>query len=167
MNIVLIGFMGAGKSKIGRLLAKKIGWTHVDTDDNLFKRTGKPAGVYLREAGEKQFRKLERDVIAEVSALDKTVISTGGGVPLNDDNMADLKRNGTVVWLKASPEIILGRLGDIKTRPLIDPKDPVNSVRERLSARVPFYEKADHIIDTDNIDGDAVVSKIAILCGLS
>jgi shikimate kinase len=161
MKIVLIGFMGSGKSRIGRQLAAKLGWTHHDTDEMIAKQVGLPVGDIIRNKGEAAFRDVEKNAVSLVALSDRCVISTGGGVPLNPANMSDLSKDAMVVWLKISPETALKRAGNIKTRPLIDPNDPIGSIRKRMDERNPIYERAaQHTIESDNMQPDEVVEKI-------
>lgn len=164
MKIVLIGFMGSGKSRIGRQLAAKLGWAHHDTDEMISKQVGMPVGDIIRSKGEASFRDVERNAVSLVSLNDRAVISTGGGVPLNPENMADLSKDGFVVWLKVSPETALRRAGNIKTRPLIDPADPLGSIRQRMEERNPIYERFAHkTVESDHMEPDQVVEKIMTL----
>ncbi len=160
MKIVLIGFMCSGKSKVGRLLAKKLGWPHYDTDEMIAKQVGVSIADIIRKQGESAFREMERKTVALIGALDRCVISTGGGVPLDPQNMRELSHNGEIVWLKVSPETVLKRAGDFKSRPLIDAKDPLNSIRKRLDERAPAYRSAPHAIDTDHVNAEDIVERI-------
>ncbi len=164
MKIVLIGFMGSGKTKVGRLLAAKLGWPHYDTDDMISQQVGASVGDIIRTHGEGSFRLVEKNAVALVALSDKCVISTGGGVPLDVNNMTDLSKNAAVVWLKISPETALKRAGNFKSRPLIDPADPLGSIRKRMVERNPIYEKmAQHIVESDNMQPEQVVEKILSL----
>ena len=111
MNVVLIGFMCSGKSQVGRALAKKWNWNHVDTDEMITKDVGMSVADIIRKKGEPALREVERKAVQLVSLLDKTVISTGGGVPLDADNRSALEKNGIVVWLQVSPQTVLQRAG--------------------------------------------------------
>jgi shikimate kinase len=160
---VLIGFMCSGKSKVGQLVAKKMGWAHYDTDEMITKDVGARPGDIIRTQGEPAFRQLEEKVVGLVSLLDRCVISTGGGVPLNRANMAQLTAGAAkVIWLRVSPETVIKRAGNLKSRPLIDAARPLESVRERLNEREPFYAAAAHTLDTDEQTpqqlADAIVS---------
>ncbi len=164
MKIVLIGFMGSGKSRIGRQLAARLGWTHHDTDDMISKQVGIPVGDIIRQKGEAAFREVEKNAVSLVSLSDRSVISTGGGVPLNPSNMSELSKDAMIIWLKVSPETALKRAGNIKSRPLIDPNDPIGSIRKRMAERNPIYERAaQHTIESDNMESDHVVDKIMTL----
>lgn len=161
MKIVLIGFMGSGKSKIGRLLAAKLGWTHHDTDEMISKQVGSSVADIIRTQGEAAFRQVEKNAVALVALSDRCVISTGGGVPLDASNMNELAKGATVVWLKISPEIALKRAGNLKSRPLIDPTNPVESIRKRMEERNPIYQRAaQHVIESDLMEPEQVAEKI-------
>src|ERR1044071_8829345 len=102
MIIVLIGFMGSGKSSVGRLLAKRLGWTFFDTDLLVEKQVGRPVADIIQTMGEPAFREVEKRAVQLVSLSHSGVIATGGGVPLDSDNMKALSQNGEIIWLKVS-----------------------------------------------------------------
>jgi shikimate kinase len=110
MKIVLTGFMGTGKTSVGRELSRKLGWRFIDTDVLIEEREGKPISLIFKDSGEEYFRSLEQNTVEEVSKLRNAVIATGGGVIKNQKNVENLGRRGTIVWLKADPEIILKRV---------------------------------------------------------
>jgi shikimate kinase len=153
--------MGSGKSRVGRQLAAKLGWTHHDTDEMISKQVGAPIADIIRQQGEPAFRQIEKNAVALVALSDRCVISTGGGVPLDVDNVSELSKNAVVVWLKVAPETALRRAGNIKSRPLIDAADPLGSIRKRMQERNPIYEKmAAHIVESDQLQSEDVVEKI-------
>lgn len=160
MKIVLIGFMCSGKSKVGRILSKKLGWAHHDTDEMIVKDVGRSIAEIITSQGEPAFRDIEHKVVRLVSLLDECVVSTGGGVPLDPANMKELSKNAEVVWLKVKPETVLKRVGNVKTRPLIDPKNPLESIRTRLSQREKFYATAAVHIDTDDRTPEEVADAV-------
>lgn len=155
--------MCSGKSGVGRLLAARLGWTFYDTDDIVAKTAGQRVPDIIRKRGEPAFRALEADTVKKLSDVDRAVIATGGGVPLNPDNMTSLGKNGQVVWLKVSPRTVLRRGGDLSARPLIDASDPLGSVTKRLREREPVYEKASFAVETDSSTAAEVVDKILAL----
>lgn len=163
--IFLTGFSGTGKSHVGRLVASKLGWDYVDTDDLITQRAGAPI-VEIFELGEEHFRKLERAVLAEVAEGHRKVISTGGGVPVDPRNRELMHEKGVVIRLNASPDTIRDRLQrgwrgtedrnarSGKIRPLLqngrdDPQ--VDRIRELLTQREPFYATADVTVKTDGL----------------
>jgi shikimate kinase len=160
MNVVLIGFMCSGKSSVGRQLARRLGRTFFDTDELITKQVGSPVADIIRTKGEAAFRDIEKKVVQLVALSDLCVISTGGGVPQDADNMRELARTGEIVWLKVSPDVVLKRAGNLQSRPLIDPKDPQGSVEKRMKEREQFYSKASIAIDTDQLSIDDTVEKI-------
>lgn len=159
-NIVLTGFMGTGKSSVGRRLARKLGLRFVDTDDLITDQ----AGISIREIfegyGEDKFREVERQVVRRVSDEKGLVIATGGGVVLNRENMEDLRKNGIIICLTASPEKIMERTGGKDSRPLLNAEERENKVREMLEYRRPFYADADISIDTSAMDQQKVTAMI-------
>jgi len=152
--------MGSGKTKVGKILNKKLGWPHYDTDRVVEEQSGSSVPDIINKHGEGYFRDMEKQAVREVSKWDHCVISTGGGVPLDPVNMKNLKEDSILIWLKVSPQVVVKRLGSLKSRPLIDPDHPVDSVRRLLEQRKPFYEVAEFRIDTDPLTSDEVAQKI-------
>jgi shikimate kinase len=167
MKIVLIGFMCSGKSKVGRVLSQKLKWPHFDTDEMITKQVGATPADIITSQGEPVFRDLEKKAVAVVSMLNDCVISTGGGVPLDAGNMAELSKNGTLVWLRIKPETVLQRAGNLNSRPLIDKKDPLGSVKARLTEREKFYAQAPNVIDVDDVSPDQAAQKILDMISLA
>lgn len=147
-NIVLVGFMGTGKSVVGKRLAKELKMRFVNTDDIIEEREKRPIAEIFAKSGEPYFRNIEKEVVSEVSALDNAVIAAGGGAVLNEENIANLKKRGIVICLNASPEAVYERTKKYKTRPLLNVPDPVAKIKELMTSRAPFYAKADYQIDT-------------------
>ena len=161
-NVVLIGFMGTGKSTVGKLLAKSFGFRFVDTDELIVDRAGIPIPEIFEESGEDGFRKIERAVLDELAGGEDQVISTGGGIVTNDDNIERLRALGTVVWLTAEEETVWERVGQSRGRPLLQTGDPRGTIRELLDERKPLYEKAAHLtVGTDNLRADDIAFGIA------
>jgi shikimate kinase len=152
--------MCSGKTKVGRLLAKKLGVPHFDTDEMIVQNVGVSIADVIKKQGEPAFREIEKRAIALVSEVPSCVISTGGGAPLDAKNMKSLSDNSYVIWLKVSPQSVLKRAGNIKSRPLIDSKDPLGSIQKRLMERQSVYAQASHTIETDSMGVDQVVDKI-------
>ena len=150
-NIVLIGFMGTGKSCTGRLLAGRLGRPFIDVDHKIEQECGLAIGEIFAKHGEVYFRAREKDVIARVSRHRKAVIATGGGVVLDADNMQRLRAGGVVICLTASVQTILERTGRRNTRPLLARPDREEIVARLLAERAPLYAQADFILDTSNI----------------
>jgi len=160
MKIVLVGFMCAGKSKVGKILAEKLGWTYFDTDQEIEKEVGTSIAEFITKHGEGIFRDFEKQVVVQVSEKDQCVIATGGGVPMDPSNVKNLKKESVIFWLRVSPNYVLKRAGDLKKRPLIDPKDPLESVRTLLEQRRIFYSIADYTIDTDALSPQEVAQQV-------
>ena len=150
VNIALIGFMGAGKTSVGRLVAEQLGFDYLDTDEMIQLRTNRTITDIFAKDGEPAFRKLEEQIVAELTACERTVISTGGGLPVNPKNLVSLKTHALVVCLWASPEKIWERVGNQTHRPLLNTSDPKGKIRELLAAREPFYRQADVLLNTDS-----------------
>jgi shikimate kinase len=148
-NIALIGFMGTGKTSVGRVVADALGFEFLDTDELIQSRTGRTIADIFAKEGEPAFRALERQVVQELSTQAKTVISTGGGLPTNAENLAALKSFALVVCLWASPEKIWERVRHQSHRPLLHDADPQQKIRDLLAVRAPFYREADVLVNTD------------------
>ena len=149
VNLALIGFMGTGKTSVGRLAAEQLHFDYLDTDELIQSRTGRTISDIFEKDGEPAFRKLEQQVVSELAARKRTVIATGGGLPANSVNLASLKTHSLVVCLWASPEKILERVRNQTHRPLLHDLNPELKIRELLAAREPFYRQADVLINTD------------------
>jgi len=160
MNIVLTGFMGTGKSGIGKRLAKKLGMSYLDTDELIEEREKDSISAIFKKRGEEYFRRLEAKVVKEVALLDNFVISTGGGVVLKQGNIRVLKKNAFIVCLFASPEVILKRTKGDENRPLLEVNNRKKRIEKLLRIRKPFYDKADLKIDTSTLDIKKVVEEI-------
>lgn len=150
-NIILIGFMGSGKTSVGVHLAERLTYQFKDTDQMIEKKAGDTISRIFSIHGEEYFRNLETDLLKElVPNLDKTVLSTGGGMPVREQNMKLLKDLGYVVFLKATKQTTLNRLRGDVSRPLLKGEDLEIKVERMLELRTPIYEKAAHkIIATD------------------
>lgn len=160
-NIVLVGFMGTGKSAVGWALAKRLKTSFLDLDRKIEKEAGQPIPKIFAEQGEEAFRALEMKAVKEVAGLKGHVIATGGGVMLRDENVRLLKECGTVICLTATPEVILQRtLVTLRSRPLLAGAEPRERVEELLKLRTPFYAKADWTVDTSEKTVQQVVKEI-------
>ena len=161
-NIVLIGFMAAGKSSAGRVLAKRLHMAFVETDAMIEERAGRSVPAIFRIDGEDAFRRMESSVAEDVSQFHRTVISCGGGIVLNPANIENLRKNATIFYLKADPDVILQRVQrSAEIRPLLAVKDPAAEISRLLSQREPLYANAaDITIDTTSRDVNGVVNAI-------
>ena len=159
-NIVLVGFMGSGKTTLGRRIAERRGLIFVDMDDLIVQREGKPIPRIFAEDGEPFFRACERRLVQELAGRKGHVIATGGGIVLNPDNIADFSRTGLVVCLWAEPEDILRRVGNDTNRPLLAVEDKLGRIRELLAKRAPLYRAVPNQVDTTDLDAETVVNRI-------
>ena len=148
-NIALCGFMGTGKSSVGRLVAEQLHFAFLDTDTVIEARAGKRISQIFADEGEACFRALENKIVKELALRDRTVISTGGGLVVDPENMASLKQHAFVVCLWARPEAIYARVKDQNHRPLLKESDPLERIRTLLAERAPFYKQADVLLNTE------------------
>jgi shikimate kinase/3-dehydroquinate synthase len=162
-NIVITGFMGTGKSAVGREVAGRLGWQFLDMDDVIVLRVGKPIPRIFAEYGERAFRTLESQVCADLGARDGLVIATGGGALVNADNRRTMMRGGIVVCLTADPEEILRRVGDDDNRPLLDVPDPRARIVELLDARRAAYQSIPWQIETTGLSVEQVAERVVAL----
>jgi shikimate kinase len=142
LNIYLVGMMGSGKSTIGQLLAKQVGYGFLDTDTSIERLTKQSINEIFAAIGEEKFRSIESQVLAEVSAYTKLVVSTGGGIVLRQANWGSL-RQGVIVWLDVSLDVLWQRLVADQTRPLLQTADPRAKLCEILDSRRARYGEAD------------------------
>ncbi|MBU2535246.1 MAG: shikimate kinase [Chloroflexota bacterium] len=166
-NIALIGFMGTGKTAVGRLLAEKLGREFIELDALIEKRAEKSIPEIFQQDGEIAFREREIEATREVAEKKNAVIACGGGVVLNQINIDRLRKNSVIVYLTASPEVILKRtLSDKDERPLLVAENKASKIEVLLKFRKPFYERAaDITVDTSELKVTEVVEQI--LAGLS
>ena len=155
-RIILIGYMGAGKTTVGKALSKELGIPFYDLDWYIESRRRKTVAQLFAEQGEEAFRKIEYNMLHEVAEFEDVIISCGGGTPCFFDNIDYMNRQGDVVYLKAAPEVLYRHLLVGKTeRPLLKGKTPdelITFIREQLERREPFYSKARHTLDVSLMD---------------
>lgn len=161
-NIILLGFMGSGKTAAGKLLAEKLHKGFIDLDDWMEKEAEMTINEIFAQNGEAYFRELEKKIVEKAgNILTNTVISTGGGVILRERNIENLRHTGILIWLKVSPEKVYERTKNTIHRPLLNCSDPLGKIKQLLIYRTPYYTKsADYIIDTSNLTVEEVVAKI-------
>ncbi|MBD3425759.1 MAG: AAA family ATPase [Candidatus Omnitrophica bacterium] len=159
-NVVLVGFMGTGKTEVAKALAAELGREYVSLDELIVAREERPINEIFAEDGEAYFRKVEKEVVREVAARSGLVVDTGGGVVLDEENVTALKRGGIVICLWADAESIYERTAGSGHRPLLKVRDPKERIRQLLDYRRPFYQKADFHVDTDELDVAGVVERI-------
>ena len=163
MVAVLVGFMGAGKTTIGRQLANILHKEFKDSDHEIVRRTGASIPLIFDIEGEEGFRRRERDVIDALSREENLVLATGGGAVLAEDNRRFLRERGTVIYLYASLDQLLKRTAHDRNRPLLQTADPRAKLEELMRARDPLYRQvADMILYTDDRSVRSVVKEIMI-----
>jgi shikimate kinase len=159
-NLALVGFMGTGKSTVGKMLAEHLHYTYIDTDDLLEHRAGKSISAIFESEGEEKFRALEHQLVLELSNCERSVISTGGGLAAHRNNLELLKSFAVVICLWASPETILERVRHQHHRPLLKDPDPLARIKFLLAQREPFYKQSDILISTENRHSREVVQHV-------
>jgi shikimate kinase len=157
-NVVLVGFMGAGKSVCGRLLARRLGRCFVETDDMIVSRDGRSIPEIFRRDGEDTFRRLEGEALDALKLKSGDVIATGGGLPCREGRMEALRALGTVVWLRGDLTVLLDRAGRIGGRPMLERAAAEIEALYRL--REPYYARAHVTVDTAGLGVDQVVSRV-------
>lgn len=149
-NLFLVGLPGAGKSTLGRQLARRLRKPFVDADTELEKRLGVSIATIFEIEGESGFRDREQDVIADLTAMEGVVLSTGGGAVIRPDNRVRLRDNGTVIYLHAEPVTLWARLRHSRNRPLLQTADPLARLAELYRQRDALYrETAAHVVESD------------------
>jgi shikimate kinase len=148
-NIALTGFMGTGKTAVGRELSRLLNIRLIDIDTEIEKSQKMTINEIFKQFGEPRFREIETEMIKKVSENNNIIISTGGGAILRQENVDALRKNGTIICLMATPETVLKRTSNNSDRPLLQVENPLKRIKELLDFRRPYYEKADIMIDTE------------------
>ena len=159
-NLVLLGFMGTGKSALGRRVAMLAGCPFLEMDAELERRAGRSISKIFAEEGEESFRQMESRLAVEWGGCEASVIACGGGAALREENLRALGANGVLVCLEARPEVILERTSRSKKRPLLEGEDREKKIRDLLAARAPYYAKIPHRIDTSDADPDTLAEQL-------
>jgi shikimate kinase len=160
LNVYLIGMMGSGKSTVGKLLAEKLHYRFLDTDSIIETISHKTINQIFAQEGEDSFRKLESDILREVSAYTRTVVATGGGVILSQDNWSHL-RDGMVIWLDVPVDVLVKRLTGDDTRPLLSQEDLTAKLTDLLQQRKSLYRQGDITLSiNDNDTPEDIVEKL-------
>jgi shikimate kinase len=160
-NIFLVGPMGAGKSTIGRQLARTLKKRFIDSDKAIEERTGASISLIFDLEGECGFRRRESAMIEELSGLDDVVLATGGGAVLDEANRANLMSRGFVIYLSAPTELLVERTARDRSRPLLQTENPARRVAELLEARDPLYRQvADLVVQTNRRSTRQVVKEV-------
>lgn len=154
-RVYLIGFMGAGKTTIGKYVARDMGWTYLDMDNVFEQEHNCTISTFFEKEGEAAFRKEETKLLRKIAQMDKVIVSTGGGTPCNNENIAIMKESGTVIYINVEPEILRNRLAPAKAnRPLLANKSDeelLEFIQGKLNEREPFYRQANIIVDGDKL----------------
>ena len=158
-NVILVGFMGVGKSTGGRLLARRLGRCFVETDDMIIARDGRAIPEIFRQDGEEAFRRLEGEAVEALRLKSGEVIATGGGLPCREGRMDALRALGTVVWLRGTLPELVARAGRIGGRPMLAGRSP-EELEALYRAREPFYAQAHLTVDTTGLGLDQVVGRV-------
>ena len=160
MNILLIGFMGSGKSTIGRKLAKLLEYSFVDTDSVIEEDQGCCVAEIFKYGGEECFRKMETRLLQKLKNVENSVIATGGGIVLREQNQRLLQEIGKRVYLNVPQEELQQRLKNDRNRPLLKKKDPETVVQKMMKERVLLYEQAEYIVDAGQRSPQKIASEI-------
>jgi shikimate kinase len=160
-RVVLVGFMASGKSTVGRRLAERLGWTFVDFDDEIERRTGRAVSQIFADDGEARFRDLEAALTSELAGMDSAVLAPGGGWITQPELLQRLAPGTLLVWLRISPPEAVERAATSGAhRPLLDGADPLAKAERLLRAREPYYRLADLVIDVDGRAPDSIAAEI-------
>lgn len=160
-NIYLVGLMGSGKTTVGKLLSKQLRRPFYDTDHEIVRRTGVTIPMIFEVEGEAGFRKREEQMIAELTRLDGVILATGGGAIISAANREQLKRHGTVIYLRGTVDELWQRTRHDRNRPLLQTQDPKARLRELYAERDPLYrEIANVIVDTGRQNVNVLVQQL-------
>jgi shikimate kinase len=159
-NLILIGFMGTGKTTVGKVLAKRLGLRFVDMDDIIEEREGMKIPEIFEKKGEKYFRHSESKVARDIALQTGLVVAAGGGAVIDEENVKNLKSNGIMFCLFATPERIFHRTKGDTHRPLLNVSDPEEKISGLLAKRAQYYARADYRIDTSDLSANEVADKI-------
>lgn len=159
-NIYIVGFMGTGKTSVGKLLAEALSREFIEMDALIEQDQGKAIANIFAEQGEAHFRKLEKKLLKELALKADLVVSCGGGLVCDSDNLSLLKESGILVCLSASSQVINRRTKNHTHRPILNVEDPLKKIEQLLLERKPYYDQADHTVDTDQLSLGEVVDKL-------
>lgn len=164
-NIVLCGFMGCGKTTVGQLIAEMMGRQFIDSDDFIENKFNIKISQIFEKHGEARFREIEKEAIIELSSLSEKVISTGGGVVLDSDNVETLRSTGYIFYIEITPEIVLLRLNGDTSRPLLMRDDKQQAVNDLMKKRSPLYNSAADFKVDGSLSPDCISKQIISLFG--
>ena len=165
-RIFLTGFMGTGKTEVGRRIAARLGWTFVDTDAEVERSAAATVTEIFDRLGEPAFRRLEAEALGRACALDRAVVATGGGIVKDPANRAAMRRAGAVVCLRARVDAVLELVGSAADRPLLAGEDRRARIEALLSERRAAYEDADGAVDTTALSADEAADLVRAAAGL-
>ena len=160
MNLILIGFMGTGKTTIGRKAANALRFKFTDTDKEIEQICGMTITQIFKKCGEVRFRSEEKAAVRRAAKENNQVIATGGGVVLDPENIEMIKENGIIICLTAPPDVIFQRISKNKSRPLLQTEDPLGTITKMLQERQPLYQCADFTIETSSSDSDDIAAEV-------
>lgn len=166
-NIYLVGFMGTGKTSVGRELAAEKKWQFADLDELIELQEKRSVADIFAKDGEAYFRKVESSVLKKSARQEKFVFACGGGIVLDPVNIKIMKQTGTLICLSADPKVILKRTAGYAHRPLLNVKDPAAQIEHLLRLRSPYYAQANKNIDTSKLTVKQVVARIIKLTPMS
>ena len=164
-NIILVGYMGCGKTTVGESIAEATRYTFADTDEMIVAQQGRSISDIFAQDGEPAFRDMETALLVKMltEKNDTCVISTGGGMPVQKENRNLLRQLGTVVYLRAKPETVYERIKGDTTRPLLQCENPMERIREMIKSRNPAYEEAaELVIDVDDLTQREVAEQMEV-----
>ena len=162
-NIVLVGFMGAGKTAVSQRLAEILKRPRISTDEAIEQKENRSIVEIFKNSGEEYFRRLEKEIVEELAHKKNLIIDCGGGVALQQENIDRLKKSGILFYLSARPEVIYQRTKDQLQRPLLNIPHSQIKIRELLEQRKSYYEQAHFTIDTNRQSDDQTAQKILVL----
>jgi len=160
-NIILVGFMGTGKTAVGKALAVRLGMKFFDMDDIIEEREGMKISDIFEKKGEPYFRHAEKMVAKDIAIQSGLVVAAGGGAMVDEENVKSFKSSGVIFCLVATPDKIFERTKGHTHRPLLNVSDPKEKISELLAKRAEYYARADYRIDTTDLSINEVVDKIA------
>lgn len=162
LNVILIGFMGCGKTTVGALLARQLGFQFTDTDQLIVRKAKRPIPRIFEEESEAGFRAYESAVLDDLAAADRSVIATGGGIVTIPGNVSKLRSLGLVIWLNPPEEVLYTRILRNHDRPLVRTADPRQTVHDLLALRRPLYAAAAHLdVDVSDVTPDEAAYGLA------
>jgi len=159
-NIYIVGFMGVGKTAVGRELARQKQWRFVDLDELIELREKRPIREIFAQEGEPYFRRIEKGILKEVAREKNFVVACGGGIVIKPENIQVMRETGKIICLNASPKVILKRTSGCGHRPLLNVPHPEKQIELLLKLRAPYYAQADLTIDTSELSVPEVAEKI-------